>query len=97
MYEYVILSGISKVPFRNSKQNILPIHWKIQILYNIEILRALRFKSSYAFFKCPPDRNCTHTSATVMSHIHPWTNMVKILSWGTSQPSLTALWEDLHK
>ena len=33
----------------NSTQNILPIHWKIQFLCNIEILRALRFKSSYAF------------------------------------------------
>ena len=32
----------------NSTQNILPIHWKIWLLYNIEILRALRFKSSYA-------------------------------------------------
>ena len=29
----------------NSTQNILPIHWKIRFLYNIEILRALRFKS----------------------------------------------------
>ena len=38
----------------NSTQNILPIHWKIRFLYNIEILRALRFKSSYAFFKRPP-------------------------------------------
>ena len=40
----------------NSTQNILPIHWKIRILYNIEILRTLRSKSSYAFFKCPPER-----------------------------------------
>ena len=39
----------------NSTQNILPIHWKIWFLYNIEILRALRFKSSYVFLKCPPD------------------------------------------
>ena len=37
----------------NSTQNILPIHWKIWLLYNIEILRALRFKSSYAFLKRP--------------------------------------------
>ena len=27
---------------------------KIRFLYNIEILRALRFKSSYSFLKCPP-------------------------------------------
>ena len=30
----------------NATQNILPIHWKIWFLYNIEILRALGFKSS---------------------------------------------------
>ena len=38
----------------NSTQNILLIHWKIWFSYNIEILRALRFKSSYAFLKRPP-------------------------------------------
>ena len=38
----------------NSTQNILPIHWRVRFLYNIEILRALRFKSSYAFLKRPP-------------------------------------------
>ena len=38
----------------NSTQNIWPIHWKIWFLYNIKILRALRFKSSYALLKCPP-------------------------------------------
>ena len=38
----------------NSTQNILPIHWKIWFLYDIEILRALRFKSSNAFLKRPP-------------------------------------------
>ena len=38
----------------NSIQNILPIHWKINLLWNIEILRALRVKSSYAFLKRPP-------------------------------------------
>ena len=37
----------------NSSQNILPMHWKIWFLYYVEILRALRFKSSYAFFKRP--------------------------------------------
>ena len=30
-----------------------PIHWKISSLYNIEILRALRFKSLSMFLKCP--------------------------------------------
>ena len=28
--------------------NLLPMHWKIWFLYDIEISRALRFKSSYA-------------------------------------------------
>ena len=37
----------------HSTKNILPIHWNIWFLYNIEILRALRFKSSYAFLKRP--------------------------------------------
>ena len=38
----------------NSTQNIIPIHWKIWFLCNFEILRALRFKSSYVFLKRPP-------------------------------------------
>ena len=33
--------------------NILPINWKIWFSYNIEISRALRFKSSYASMKRP--------------------------------------------
>ena len=37
----------------NSKPNILPIHWKLRILYNVEKFRSLRFKSSYAFLKRP--------------------------------------------
>ena len=40
----------------NSTQNILPVHWKIWFLYNIEILRAFkRFKGLYMFLKRPPD------------------------------------------
>ena len=38
----------------NSAQNILPIHWKMCILFPCEYLRALRFKSSYVFLKRPP-------------------------------------------
>ena len=38
----------------NSTQNILRIHWKIWFLCNVEILRVLRFASSYRFLKCPP-------------------------------------------
>ena len=33
----------------NSTQNIVPIHWKIRILYSIEILIAFRFRSSHVF------------------------------------------------
>ena len=38
----------------NSTQNIIPIHWKMQILFTGENLRALRFKSSQVFFETPP-------------------------------------------
>ena len=38
----------------NSTQNILPIHWKMWILFTGENLRALRFKSSLVFLKRPP-------------------------------------------
>ena len=37
----------------NSTQNILPIHWKIWFLYNVEYLRAHRFMSSNVFLKPP--------------------------------------------
>ena len=50
----------------NSTQNILPIHWTIWFLCNFEILRALRFKSSYVFLKRLPD---TKFSATLQ---HFW-------------------------
>ena len=43
--------------------NSLPIHRKIRLLYNIEILRALRFKSSYAFLKCAPVHWCIWASS----------------------------------
>ena len=43
-----------KGDFWNSTRNILPIHWKMRFLYNIEILRALGFKSSSVFLKRPP-------------------------------------------
>ena len=39
--------------FPLKKQNILPMHWMVSFLCNIEILRALRFKSSYALLKRP--------------------------------------------
>ena len=58
----------------NSTQNILPIHWKIWFLCNIEILRGLRFKSSYAFLKRTP--RSTDTMVTLwhgnVFHITVW-------------------------
>ena len=38
----------------NSTQNILPIHWKIWCLYNIEILRALKDLKAHTHFYPPP-------------------------------------------
>ena len=38
----------------NSTQNIIPIHWKMWILFTCENLRALRFKSSQMFLQHPP-------------------------------------------
>ena len=49
-----------KVTLWNSTQNIWPIHWKIWFLYNIKILRAHRFKSSYAVLKCSPSYTYSH-------------------------------------
>ena len=49
--------------YPNSTQNILPIHWKIWFLYNIEILRALRFKSSYVFETPPGDARSQSNSS----------------------------------
>ena len=42
----------------NSTRNILPIHWKMWILFTGENLRALRFKSSLVFLKRPPGPWC---------------------------------------
>ena len=53
----------------NSAQNILPIHWKIHFSCNIEVLRALRFKSSYAFLKHPPDH---HQPGHYVLASHDW-------------------------
>ena len=53
----------------NSTQNILLIHWKIRFLYNIGILRALRFKSPYAFLKRPPvSSSKSVATSTVIIH-----------------------------
>ena len=55
----------------NSTQNILLIHWNIWLLYSIEILRALRFKSSYSFLKRPPDSFGTDILYCNSHRLHP--------------------------
>ena len=65
MYGWDILCGISKGA---STQNILPIHWKMWILFTGENLRALRFKSSYAFF-------------TPHLHLHPPPMLTDMYNW----------------
>ena len=35
----------------NSSQNKFPIHWKVWFLYNVGVLRAFRFNSSYLCLK----------------------------------------------
>ena len=58
----------------NSTQIIWPIHWKIWFLFNIEILRALRLKSSYAFWNDPPPPPgpATTTTMCVMCSGQSW-------------------------
>ena len=59
----------------NSTQNISPIHWKVRFLYNIEILRALRFKSSYAFLKRPPGQlTMINSHPTNDAYMGQWTH-----------------------
>ena len=59
----------------NSTQNIFPIHWKILFLYNIYILRVLRFKSPYVFSKHPLEMGsdilwgvCFVTVGSILGH-----------------------------
>ena len=54
----------------NSIQNILPIHWKMWILFTCENLRALRVKSSYAFLKRPPG-TCPTNGTSIEFEIWP--------------------------
>ena len=56
----------------NSTQNILSIHWKIQFLCKIEILRALRLISSYTSPPPPPSR-MTSIHAIWKARHHLWT------------------------
>ena len=53
----------------NSTQNILPIHWKIQLVHNVEILRACRFKSSYMLLKHPEDMMCSKQALWISNYI----------------------------
>ena len=44
----------------NSPQKILPMHWNIQFIYAVEILRAFVSKNSYTFWKCHTDLFCAY-------------------------------------
>ena len=57
----------------NSTQNILPIHWKIWFLCNIEILRALGFDSSWVCLKRP---RLWYTRAA--THCEEWKLYLKV-------------------
>ena len=77
----------------NSTQNILPIHWKIWFLYNIEILWAIRFKSSYAFFKTPPPPPplgwcITHYASLDYGHSRATIPVVKGITWSNNGLSI---------
>ena len=73
----------------NSTQNTLPIHWKTQFLYKVEILRALRFKSSYASMKRPTDTQSRWIS-------WPWLPSEN-LDWSDrSNPVVQWLWALTH-
>ena len=55
--------------FWNSTQNILPMHWKIRFLYNIEILGVLGVKSSQVFLNRPPE-TCLSMKTVFSSYKH---------------------------
>ena len=63
MYGQAILWWISKV----FKQNILPIHWKLQFLYRIKILRAI------SFWNAPPGLSQSAFPDTI--EFDPWLMM----------------------
>ena len=79
----------------NSAQNIIPIHWKMRILFSGENLGALNFKSSYVFMKrlTEPSRK-THSSYRNMkchscfSSMHYITFSLKLSGNLRSRPSL---------
>ena len=54
MYGYDILCGISKVPFEIPHKISYSYIERYDFYTTLEFLRALRFKSSYAFLKRPP-------------------------------------------
>ena len=74
----------------NSTQNILPMHWKRYISFTGENLRALRFKSSQVFLKCPP-------SFIVLFILWPFYNLwpcsyFRVAMGGQTKPSQPKRW-----
>ena len=62
----------------NSIQNILPIHWNIRFSYNVENLRALTFRSVYAFFNSPKsNRHYIQCTGIWFQVITDWYKLIK--------------------
>ena len=65
----------------NSTQNILPIHCKIWLLYNIDILRAHK-----CFWNCPQCFNPLWPSDTIW-HQRSWSTLVELMTYCLTAPS----------
>ena len=77
----------------NSTQNILPIPWKVCFSFRHENLRALRFKISSVFLKCPPGTvyswNLINTDSanglSLVQHLLSIWTLMKKLQWNLNQ------------
>ena len=95
MYGQDILYGISKVPFEIPHK----IHWKIWFLYNIEILRALRFKSSYTFLNPPWNRILIYIQISLIGDTLGHTELLpeqKQTQWGYGKDKVLLLFDVFH-
>ena len=69
----------------NSTQNILPIHWKIWFLYSVQVLRAPRFKSSYAFLWAPHPTPTPHPPSLQSSMLRIRQYMLRIRQYTATE------------
>ena len=79
----------------SSSQNILPIHWKVCILFTGDNLRALRLKTSQVFLKCP--LVCTRMFSNWITIDSgdglPFSRWQAITKWEIFE----AIWNTMHK